>query len=69
MEARYSPFRPDADAIRSLVANRIRANTADVLDEADVSAALPHDAARRIAQTRVRAAMAARGQLTTGAQR
>jgi glutamate dehydrogenase (NAD(P)+) len=69
MEARYSPFRPDADAIRALVANRIRANTADVLDEADVSAALPHDAARRIAQTRVRAAMAARGQLTTGVQR
>ena len=69
MEARYSPFRPDADAIRALVANRIRANTADVLDEADVSAALPHDAARRIAQTRVRAAMAARGQLTAGAQR
>jgi glutamate dehydrogenase (NAD(P)+) len=69
MEARYSPFRPDAAAIRTLVANRIRANTADVLDEADASAALPHDAARRIAQTRVRAAMAARGQLKTGAHR
>lgn len=67
MEARYSPFRPDADAIRTLVANRIRANTADVLDEADATAARPHDAARRIAQRRVRAAMAARGQLVAGA--
>jgi glutamate dehydrogenase (NAD(P)+) len=67
MEARYSPFRPDADAIRTLVANRIRANTADVLDEANATSARPHDAARRIAQRRVRAAMAARGQLVAGA--
>lgn len=67
MEARYSPFRPDANAIRVLVANRIRANTADVLDEADATAVRPHDAARRIAQRRVRAAMAARGQLVAGA--
>ena len=69
MEARYSPFRPDAAAIHALVANRIRANTTDVLDEADASGALPHDAARRIAQTRVRAAMAARGQISPGAHR
>jgi glutamate dehydrogenase (NAD(P)+) len=68
MEARYSPFRPDADAILTLVAHRIRANTAAVLDEMDTTAALPHDAARRIAQDRVRAAMAARRQLTTGAR-
>ncbi len=73
MEARYSPFRPDADAILTLVANRIRSNTADVLDEVDASATLPHDAARRIAGARVRAAMLARGQIsnqhTTGAIR
>lgn len=63
MEARYSPFRPDPDAILSLVSRRIRANTADVLDEVDASGSLPHDAARGIAQARVRAAMAARGQI------
>lgn len=63
MEARYSPFRPDPDSILALVAKRIRANTADVLDEADASAQLPHDAARAIAQSRVRAAMIARGQM------
>jgi glutamate dehydrogenase (NAD(P)+) len=68
MEARYSPFRPDADAILTLVAHRIRANTTAVLDEMDTTAALPHDAARRIAQDRVRAAMAVRRQLTTGAR-
>lgn len=63
MEARYSPFRPDPDSILSLVARRIRANTCDVLDEVDTTGALPHDAARGIAQSRVRAAMAARGQI------
>jgi glutamate dehydrogenase (NAD(P)+) len=65
MEARYSPFRPDPTAILALVANRIRANTTDVLDESDATAVLPHDAARRIAQSRVRAAMVARGQIRT----
>lgn len=63
MDARYSPFRPDPDDILALVANRIRANTNDVLDEVDATALLPHEAARGIAQQRVRAAMAARGQL------
>jgi glutamate dehydrogenase (NAD(P)+) len=63
MEARYSPFRPDPDSILALVAKRIRANTADVLDEVDAGAQLPHDAARSIAQSRVRAAMMARGQI------
>ncbi|WP_280834830.1 Glu/Leu/Phe/Val family dehydrogenase [Mycolicibacterium frederiksbergense] len=69
MEARYSPFRPDAESILTLVSNRIRANTTDVLDESDKTDALPHDAARKIAQARVRAAMVARGQLTKGVQR
>ncbi|CAN5340299.1 Glu/Leu/Phe/Val dehydrogenase [soil metagenome] len=63
MEARYSPFRPDTGKILALVASRIRANTTDVLDEADAGALLPHDAARNIAQSRVRAAMTARGQI------
>jgi glutamate dehydrogenase (NAD(P)+) len=63
MEARYSPFRPDPQQILSLVADRIRANTAEVLHQAATSGRLPHDAARAIAQSRVRAAMTARGQL------
>jgi glutamate dehydrogenase (NAD(P)+) len=63
MESRYSPFRPDSDRIMPLVAGMIRRNTADVLDAVDATAELPHDAARRIAQSRVRAAMAARGQV------
>jgi glutamate dehydrogenase (NAD(P)+) len=63
MEARYSPFRPDADAVLGLVSDRLRANTSSILDEAAATGALPHDAARRIAQSRVRAAMLARGQI------
>jgi glutamate dehydrogenase (NAD(P)+) len=63
MDARYSPFRPDPDVILPLVAKRIRANTIEVLDAADGTARLPHDAARTIAQARVRAAMQARGQI------
>lgn len=63
MEARYSPFRPDPDSILALVAKRIRTNTTDVLDAVDAGAQLPHDAARTIAQSRVRAAMMARGQI------
>ena len=63
MEARYSPFRPEAEGILSLVSSRIRANTIAVLDEAAATAVLPHDAARNIAKARVRAAMVARGQI------
>jgi glutamate dehydrogenase (NAD(P)+) len=63
MEARYSPFRPDAHAVLGLVSDRLRANTSSILDEAAATGALPHDAARRIAQSRVRAAMLARGQI------
>jgi glutamate dehydrogenase (NAD(P)+) len=63
MDARYSPFRPDAHAVLGLVSDRLRANTSSILDEAAATGALPHDAARRIAQSRVRAAMLARGQI------
>jgi glutamate dehydrogenase (NAD(P)+) len=63
MEARYSPFRPDAHAVLDLVSDRLRANTRSILDEVAATGALPHDAARRIAQSRVRAAMVARGQI------
>lgn len=64
MEARHSPFRPDSDRILPLVAAKVRETTAAVLDEAAAAVITPHDAARRIAQSRVRAAMAARGQLS-----
>lgn len=63
MQARYSPFRPDSEGILPLVADRVRATTAAVLEEADAAAVSPHDAARRIAQSRVRAAMVARGRI------
>ncbi|OBC01790.1 glutamate dehydrogenase [Mycobacterium sp. 852013-50091_SCH5140682] len=69
MDARYSPFRPDPDAILPLVAKRIRTTTTEVLDAADGTARLPHDAARTIAQARVRAAMRARGQINGKAVR
>jgi len=63
MDARYSPFRPDAGAILDLVSDRIRHNTEEVLAEASATQSLPHDAARRLAQSRVLAAMRARRQL------
>jgi glutamate dehydrogenase (NAD(P)+) len=63
MEARYSPFRPDALTVLDLVSDRLRTNTRSILDEVAATDALPHDAARRIAQSRVRAAMLARGQI------
>jgi glutamate dehydrogenase (NAD(P)+) len=67
MEARYSPFRPEGKAVLDLVSQRLRANTSEVLDEVAAHGALPHDAARRIAQSRVRAAMVARGQIRANA--
>lgn len=67
MEARYSPFRPDGTTVLNLVSQRLRANTSEVLDEIAAHGALPHDAARRIAQSRVRAAMVARGQIRANA--
>ncbi|MFC9832789.1 Glu/Leu/Phe/Val dehydrogenase [Rhodococcus sp. NPDC127530] len=67
MEARYSPFRPEGKAVLDLVSQRLRANTNEVLDEVAAHGALPHDAARRIAQSRVRAAMVARGQIRANA--
>ncbi len=63
MDTRYSPFRPEVDAILQLVSTRIRANTLAVLAAVDANDFLPHYAARLLAQARVRSAMIARGQL------
>jgi glutamate dehydrogenase (NAD(P)+) len=63
MDARYSGFRPDPAAVFSTISTRLRANTAAVLDEAARSDVTPHDAGRRLAQDRVRAAMRSKGRL------
>lgn len=63
MDARYSAFRPDPAAIFDAVATKMRANTEQVLDHAESARILPHEAAMRIAQDRVRRAMELRGRL------
>lgn len=66
MDARYSPFRPDPAAIMATVAEKTRANTELVLTESQRTGALPRTAALRLAQDRVRTAMALRGRLPLG---
>ncbi|WP_374999836.1 Glu/Leu/Phe/Val dehydrogenase [Aeromicrobium sp. CTD01-1L150] len=61
MEARYSPFRPETDAIFATVSERLRANTTEVLQEARSRSVTTHQAARALAQDRVREAMRLRG--------
>ncbi|WHT16773.1 Glu/Leu/Phe/Val dehydrogenase dimerization domain-containing protein [Crossiella sp. CA-258035] len=63
MDARYSPFRPDPAAIMATVAAKMRANTELVLTESRRTGVLPRAAAMRLAQDRVRTAMALRGRL------
>jgi glutamate dehydrogenase (NAD(P)+) len=63
MDARYSGFRPDPATVFSTISARLRANTAAVLDEAARRDVTPHDAGRRLAQDRVRAAMRSRGRI------
>ncbi|MCK2242785.1 MULTISPECIES: Glu/Leu/Phe/Val dehydrogenase [unclassified Crossiella] len=63
MDARYSPFRPDPAAIMATVAAKMRANTELVLTESRRTGTLPRAAAMRLAQDRVRTAMALRGRL------
>ncbi len=66
MDARYSGFRPDPAAVFSTISTRLRAHTATVLDEAARRDVTPHDAGRRLAQDRVRAAMRSRGRIPAG---
>jgi glutamate dehydrogenase (NAD(P)+) len=63
MEARRSPFRPDPDVIFAAVSKKIRTNTVDVLRTARMRQQTPHEAARVLAEERVRTAMELRGRL------
>ncbi|MDO5499479.1 MAG: Glu/Leu/Phe/Val dehydrogenase dimerization domain-containing protein [Propionibacteriaceae bacterium] len=61
MEHRFSPFRPPTDEIFTMVSEKLRANAHEVLAETAQSGATTHEAARMLAQQRVRAAMDYRG--------
>lgn len=63
MDARQSAFRPEPGPVLAVIAGKIRANTEACLGQALARGITPHQAARDIAVTRVRDAMAARGQV------
>ncbi|WP_025356353.1 Glu/Leu/Phe/Val family dehydrogenase [Kutzneria albida] len=63
MDARYSALRPDPAAIYAVIADKLRANAVTVLDHARALGRTTHEAARDLAQTRVREAMRLRGRL------
>ncbi|MFF3743378.1 Glu/Leu/Phe/Val family dehydrogenase [Streptomyces kronopolitis] len=66
MDARYSGFRPETAGIFETVSAKLRANTVTVLDEARQQQVTPHTAGRRLAEARVRAAMASKGRIPRG---
>ncbi|MEV7005204.1 Glu/Leu/Phe/Val dehydrogenase dimerization domain-containing protein [Streptosporangium sp. NPDC051022] len=68
MDARYSGFRPDSDAVFTAISDRLRANTLGVLEEARRLALTPHAAGRRISQDRVAAAMRSKGRIPASAR-
>ena len=61
MESRFSPFRVDPATILDTVSSKLRTNAVTTLEEAQRSGETTHEAARRLAQERVRAAMDLRG--------
>jgi glutamate dehydrogenase (NAD(P)+) len=61
MDARRSPFRVDPGPVYASVSRRIREQTAAILNEADRTGTTSRTAARLLAQSRVTAAMRARG--------
>ena len=61
MDARYSAFRPETGQIFDSVSSKLRANVSIVLDEAARLDGTTHEAARSLAQDRVRRAMELRG--------
>lgn len=65
MESRFSPFRVDPATILDTVSTKLRTNAVTTLDEAHRSGETTHEAARRLAQDRVRAAMDLRGRRAT----
>jgi glutamate dehydrogenase (NAD(P)+) len=66
MGARYSAFTVDADDIFAMISTKLRANAANVLEASRRDAITTHDAAYKLAQDRVRAAMELRGQIPAG---
>lgn len=63
MDARHSPFPVDPDTVMTMVSKKMRANSAEVVRQSLARDLTPHEAARAIAQERVRGAMQARGQI------
>lgn len=61
MDMRYSAFRPDTEAVFTTTAEKVRANVVSVADKAAADGIRPHEAARALAQGRVRQAMELRG--------
>jgi glutamate dehydrogenase (NAD(P)+) len=66
MGARYSAFTVDPADIFSMISTKLRANAIAVLEASRREAVTTHEAAYKLAQDRVRAAMALRGQLPGG---
>ncbi|WP_020500760.1 Glu/Leu/Phe/Val family dehydrogenase [Sciscionella marina] len=63
MDARYSGFRADTDQVFATISETLRANTGTVLEETARAGGTPHQAGRRLAEQRVRAAMRSKGRL------
>lgn len=63
MDARYSAFRPEPDAVFAAVSAKMRENTGQVLSAARAQGTTTHRAALALAQRRVRAAMELKGRL------
>lgn len=63
MDARRSPFPVDPAGVFPMISTKMRANVGTVLHESRRQGVTPHEAALRLAQSRVRSAMALRGQL------
>ena len=61
MDARHSAFRPETGQIFETVASKLRANTLQVLEETERRGGTSHEAARALAQERVKRAMQLRG--------
>ncbi|MFI0449297.1 Glu/Leu/Phe/Val dehydrogenase [Actinomadura sp. 6N118] len=63
MDARYSAFRPESEAVFATVAAKLRDNTSTVLAEAARRDTTTHEAAVALAQHRVRTAMELKGRM------
>ena len=62
MDMRYSPFTVEPADIFTMISDRLRVNTVQVLSDALATDATPHEAAQALARRRVFEAMALRGQ-------